>query len=247
MCYYLVEGFTLVTTDVNLLDSATSENQPTNAGASAVTVRHMQICAGTSIFCFGLFIIFMLKLEKWKSTPDKLGILLNTCVLGESIALVLGDLEGKNPSCNLQAWLVTFSEWAGLMCAMCIIFHRYNFIKNGEGNDDSINKMTICKKEIKYTFAIYVVLIFFVANLFSLIPFFDEKYGPSGAWCWIEYGNPRSWILGIWYGEVIAIMILTLLFGLYRLWEYCDKYHANEKDRKEMLKHQERIGYLLIA
>ena len=201
------------------------------------------VTASASIAFFFFFIVLTVLLKKWETTAEKLVIVLNVCSLGGSIAYVLASPQPEELRCTIEAWLIQTSDWAQLVCCLCIVFHRYASIKNykqREQKEIKQNKVRYeridtakigCLTEVKYFFARYINLILFFTFVFSTVPFFDQRYGAKGAWCWItkkesdERKDYILWVMLIWYG-----WISLALFGFIGV--YC-KLHRKLKDIPE--------------
>ncbi|KAK7477161.1 hypothetical protein BaRGS_00031647 [Batillaria attramentaria] len=90
--------------------------------------------------------------------------------------------------CNFQALWLTYFNWAVLLWVACITVNLYFNV---------IRSATTEKFERWYHVVSWVV-----SFLVSLLPFIDNHYGPSGAWCWIT--GDVGWAMGIWYGPLFA-------------------------------------------
>ena len=221
-----------------------------------------------SICCFILFVVLTILLKKWKTTADKLVIVLNFCSLGGSVAYVLESPQSAELRCTVDAWLIQTSDWAQLVCCLCIIFHRYASIENykqREGRVITVRKVDYqridavkiecfkgCKPKVKYSFARYFILILVFAFIFSTAPFFDQRYGAKGAWCWIKKTETDAkstyilWVLFIWYFWMGLVMVGLIIYGCCRLCNLKDIPENDNEDKKNK-KRQQEITRSLIA
>ena len=61
-----------------------------------------------------------------------------------------------------------------------------------------------------------IILAVSVPLLFTWVPFLDDMYGLSGAWCWIRftkgpYLHGLGYQIGMWYGPLILMVLITFL------------------------------------
>ncbi|XP_064615621.1 uncharacterized protein LOC135479655 [Liolophura sinensis] len=157
-------------------------------------------------------------------------ILISIGGLGNAVANLMGE-SSNDALCKLIACLNTFFDWAMLLSVVAVAIQLYLviFLRTQTG---------------KYEWA-YHYVIWSVAVIVSLLPFFSNKYGNSGVWCWIVHDV--GWRMGIWYGPLFFVIVV--LFGLYisiivkirsliRTWERT--YTPDVEAKKKFLKQEAR-------
>ena len=100
--------------------------------------------------------------------------------------------------------------------------------------------------KIKYSFARYCILILIFTFVFSTVPFFDQRYGAKGAWCWITKKESEEiyvyilWVVFIWYFWMGIVMVVLFAYGCHRLSKLKDKPENDDEDKTK----KEHIKYI---
>ncbi|KAK3589962.1 hypothetical protein CHS0354_034987 [Potamilus streckersoni] len=115
------------------------------------------------------------------------------------ISYLMGELHPDGVLCDFQAWWMTFFDWSVLLWVVCITFNLYM--------NAVLGKITE-----KYEW-LYHLVCWSTSLLFSCLPFIGDHYGPAGAWCWIK--DDWQWRVGIWYGPLIALILLMFVVYVY--------------------------------
>ncbi|KAK3707382.1 hypothetical protein RRG08_034441 [Elysia crispata] len=161
--------------------------------------------SGSLSFVGCLFMIFVLWLfKRYVVFAQRLILYLSFAALFDSIAYLMSSDIDDGRMCNFQGWWLTFFDWMVLLCVSCLTFNLFM----------NVIYQTVTQK---YEW-LYIGICIAIPLIVSCLPFFGDRYGPAGAWCWIV--EDIGWRIGIWYGPlfiIIAVMIVTYGYIIYTL------------------------------
>jgi Slime mold cyclic AMP receptor. len=125
----------------------------------------------------------------------------------DSIAYLLGDIDTKEgATCQAQAFLMQYFDWATLLWVLMITTNLILIIKN--------------KQSANYYWIYHLVV--WVGSLFwAIFPYFENTYGHAGLWCWITRDHP-GYRFGTWFGPLLVIcigMFIALLYVIYTVYQ----------------------------
>lgn len=161
-----------------------------------------------------LFMIVVIWLfKKHVAFSQRLILYLSIAAFFDSIAYLMGDIRPDGPTCDFQAWWLSFFDWCVLMWVCIITFNLF---------------MNVVKTKNIERFEIPLhVLGWVVPAIISFLPFAGNHYGPAGAWCWIV--NDLGWRFGIWYGPLfiaIAVLVVTYIYIIVTLNRRLSTWHG---------------------
>lgn len=156
-----------------------------------------------------LVIIFIVALKKYKKITQRLVMYLNISIFFNSTSFIIRgigyDVIENKPLCTAAGYYGQLTAGFILASIWCIIIEIvYNACKQKHGG-----KLLEC---------VYLVLIFIVPPVTGTIPFIENGYGNSRAWCWIRGKDEdgEKFIFGLvlqyvlWY---IPLYILIIVGG----------------------------------
>ena len=137
--------------------------------------------------------------RKYNVMAQRLILYLSIAALCDALGYMIGDMSVDGPTCDFEAWWLTYFDWTVLMWVSCITFNLFlNVVRHQRTNNLE-----------KYY---HVVCWILPSLLFSLLPLAGDNYGPAGAWCWIKHDSPW-WRFVIWY--IPLFIIIVILFAAY--------------------------------
>ncbi|XP_013420698.1 cyclic AMP receptor-like protein A [Lingula anatina] len=174
------------------------------------------------IFMISVIVLF----RKYIVFTQRLILYLSVAAFMDSIAYIMGDMHPDGPLCDFQAFFMTLFDWSVLLWVCAITLNLAMLV-------------IAMKKTEKYEW-VYHIVCWVIPIIISCLPFAGDRYGPSGAWCWI---TEWPWRFGIWY--VPLFLIIALLFVVYvyitvvvnrRVHTWEGTYDPDVERNKQMLK-----------
>ena len=162
------------------------------------------------ILCIvSIFILF----KKWRFFSQRLVLYLTISALLLKVGIILHRVDYHNQDTKFYTifcefggfvdmtsnWMVLISITSIIIYCSCIVF----FNKNTE--------------RLEW---VYILSIFLLPILISLVPFIRDSYGRAGAWCWVrseERGTCEPFKLGrwlqlfVWFVPLYALMIVLIV------------------------------------
>lgn len=149
-----------------------------------------------------LFMIFSIWLfRKYNVMSQRLILYLSIAALFDALGYIMGDMTPDGPTCDFEAWWLTYFDWTVLMWVCCITYNLYQIVIKHKRTD---------RLEKFYHIFSWVI----PSLLFSLLPLIGDNYGPAGAWCWIKHASVW-WRFLIWY-----IPLFIAIIGLIGVYAY---------------------------
>ncbi|XP_065185677.1 cyclic AMP receptor-like protein A isoform X2 [Sycon ciliatum] len=192
-----------------------------------------------------IFVIFIIWLfRKYKYFVQRLILALTVAAAMDSISYLMGAIhEEREPICVVQAFWMSFFDWAVLLWVCCIAFNLF------------MNVIRLRRTENFEKW--YHVICWGVSLIMACIPI--KQYGPAGAWCWIERGE-TGLRFGTWYVPLFILIGMLFLVYIYiivtiqrqvRRWD--GTYNPETQRDKERLKEDVRplkaypVIYLVLS
>lgn len=193
-------------------------------------------------------ILFIITQRKYRNVTQRLIAYLNIAVFFNSTSFIIRGIGYKAINNKIFCQMIGYYGQATggyiLAAIVCIIIEIV---------------VNACRQKTpgKWLEALYLVLIFVAPMLTALIPFINDSYGKSTAWCWI---NRKTMQYALWYGPLFVLILFggILYFVGVSLITYKVKKNKNrytsdgsKEKQRQMLKelHQFRwypILYLII-
>ena len=150
---------------------------------------------------FTVFVIWLFK--KYTEFSQRMIVHLSIATFLQAIFYLIVDIVHEPTAiCKLQGALLQFIAWVILLWIISVILNLlWNVmrLKNLEGYERYI---------VAFCWGVPVVI--------ATVPFADDAYAPSGAWCW--YKNSFAWMFGSWYvwsqASVIFILVSIIVITI---------------------------------
>jgi len=188
------------TTDASLIPQCDLFNDTTKCDVVIITKR---VFASISVLGSVLMIINMLVYKKYKNFIQRIILYMTVAAFISAIAYVMGDLQNPGPVCTFQGFVTNFSDWCVLMWMFMITLTLY---------------LTVVKEtQLDRIEWVFHIICWGVPFIISCIIFADgNRYGPAGAWCWIEMGA-TYWRFGTWYIPLVIFIIIMIILYLHMI------------------------------
>ena len=188
----------------------------------AVKYTFSSISLIACIVVIGLIWLF----RYYKNGVQRLMLFLTISACIQSLSFMIGDYHTGNNACRFQGFLIQYFSWSTLLWVCAISVHIILII-----HDASPRRFE------KW----FHLLCWLVSLVFACIPFGGDKYGHSGAWCWIKH-NENALRFGTWYVPkfliillLIATYVYLLVIVLQRKYQWSGMYDPEEEHNKNML------------
>jgi hypothetical protein len=147
-----------------------------------------------------IFIIWLYK--KYHFFVQRLILYLTIAALFDAIGYLMSqDVLEENTFCIVQAFWVTFFDWAVLLWVSCITFNLFW----------SVIKL----KKTNHLEWVYHAISWGVSLVVACIPFSNGiVYGPASLLCWIKAGQ-NAMRFAIWYVPLFILLLTMLLTNIY--------------------------------
>lgn len=175
--------------------------------------RCKKISASLSVIgcLFTIFIIWLFK--KYGAFAQRMIIHLCIATLFQAIFYLLVDIEIEATTiCKIQGALLQYISWVILLWILSIIMNLLWNVK-------CIRYRMIEKYEVHIS-----VFCWGLPVIIAALPFADDAYAPSGAWCW--YKNSIGWMFGTWY----AWSMMSFIFIFVSIAYITYKLRASSRD-----------------
>lgn len=185
-------------------------------------------------------ISIMLLFKKWKYFYNQRlilylaisAILVNTGIILHRIDYRGQDSEFFRRFCEFGGFLDQYSNWTLLNNVSAVVLYVFFRVY--------LNKSTE-----KYD-VLYILYIYALPFLISLIPFIGRSYGQAGAWCWIRTQDRNTcrthelgigFQFGVWFGPllinmfvhlILSVMIFVKLYHMKKEWLTAEKQVTKE-------------------
>lgn len=144
-----------------------------------------------------LFTLLLISLfKKYREPSQRMIAHLSLAAFLYSISYMVDDIHDHVTwKCRFQGAFITMLVCVCFLWIMCILFNLYFMM---------LFQFDFRKYEI-----IVTLICWLLPFLLACLPFTDDAYGPSGAWCWIE--NDFGWRFGLWYIWRILFVVVFVV------------------------------------
>jgi hypothetical protein len=131
---------------------------------------------------------------------------LNSVTIMMRFARLAPETAGWNRVCIATAFIDQTTLWSLTVAVLCLTFNMLIVV--------------VFNKDTRPLEMAYICLIYIVPLTFNWIPFLQESYGESGAWCWIRtknHGDCSDHKLGVylkyilWYAPHYLMLVIMLV------------------------------------
>ena len=190
-----------MTHDHNATDTIECHLWPKDPHRCIVISYVQRTFSSLSLLGCAVIALLIIILKKYKSTVQKLIFWLSVSGFLRSLAYLLTQPHKSHIIyCRVKGFFLQYFDSTNLLWVLMI----------------TVNSLLIVKrKNYKYYYNWYHIIVWSGSLIWSLIPFFSDSYGHAGIWCWIkpETGFP----FGIWYIPLFVLGFLMFLIQVYLL------------------------------
>jgi len=171
------------------------------------------IAASLSILGSGFIIFAILYFKKWTQIHFKLVFMLSVADVINSFSFLIGNADDPSGACTFQGIVQQFGGTWSYCWIVAISFTLYRTMCFPDSDDDCLNEngeIDEAKQAAKerITFRNYNLILFGYTAVMTVLPFFGDTYGDSGAWCWIDNSDTgKVWRFLSFYVPVWIAMV----------------------------------------
>jgi len=148
-----------------------------------------------------------------------------------NLSYFLGNPSSPSGLCDFQAILQQFGSTYSYCWVVAISHHLYRMFLPDPDAPKTYLDLTEDERTVvdERTFRDYNFVIFGYTAFMTVVPFFGDTYGDSGAWCWIDNSDAgKAWRFLAFYVPVWCALI-------WMAWMYWEIYDKKLRDKIEGL------------
>ncbi|XP_067948414.1 G-protein coupled receptor 157-like [Watersipora subatra] len=186
----------------NISDNETRCSLFDNPDLCHTVIIVKRIAACISLLGCILMLVNIFVYKKLNTFIQRIILYMTIASLLSAVAYIMGDLLEDGPFCTFQGFVTNFADWSVLMWILLITITLYLVV---------IWDHRLDKKEW-----VFHIVCWGTPLIASCIPFIDDNhYGPSGAWCWIDY---TIWRFAVWYIPLFLLMGVIVLLNAHMVY-----------------------------